>query len=51
MTNSGAFLDIKGAEKSFAAARVRRGVDIAPQRREFVLLLGPSMAFPADRTP
>jgi putative spermidine/putrescine transport system ATP-binding protein len=38
----GRFLDIVGAEKSFGAAMVLGGVDLAVGRGEFVSLLGPS---------
>ena len=42
MTGSEAFLDIRGAEKSFAGNRVLGGVDFGVNRGEFVSLLGPS---------
>ena len=37
-----AFLDIRQASKSFGAARVLDGVDLAVSKGEFVSLLGPS---------
>jgi putative spermidine/putrescine transport system ATP-binding protein len=37
-----AFLDIRGAAKSFGAQSVLGGVDLAAGRGEFVSLLGPS---------
>ncbi|MBL0932539.1 MAG: ATP-binding cassette domain-containing protein, partial [Alphaproteobacteria bacterium] len=42
MTGNEGFLDVGGAEKSFAGHRVLNGVDIKIARGEFVSLLGPS---------
>ena len=42
VTVGAGFLDIAGAEKSFGAALVLGGVDLAVDRGEFVSLLGPS---------
>lgn len=42
MNQGEAFLDIRGAEKSFAGNRVLGGVDFGVNRGEFVSLLGPS---------